>query len=616
MDVVEQIKERLDIVEVIGRSVHLQKAGRNLKGLCPFHTEKTPSFFVFPDSQRWRCFGCGRGGDLFTFVMEHEGMDFRSTLEELGRRAGVEIRPRTPEQVQAEAENERLKAAHEAAADYYHRLLLSAPQADFARGYLQRRGFKAETLAGFRLGYSLDDWNALRTALMGQGFTVPELIQAGLLVEKDGGGTYDRFRNRVMLPICDRRGQVIAFGSRTLSDEGPKYMNSPQTPLFDKSQVLFGMDKAGQAIRQREAAIIVEGYMDVMILHQEGCTNVVAPMGTALTESHLKQIQRLTQRFILALDPDAAGIHATLRGLEVARETLERKGQAIFDPRGLVGYQGRLNADIRVVSLPDGLDPDELILQDRARWDALLGGSQPIIRFYFQELLKQVDAREPRGKAQIVDTMLPLLQDLADGVEREAYVREIAGQLGLDERGLQDRLRTREKATAIRQQAAVAKSGHTLSNASLEAHILAILMHYPELLEQVDSELAAMELERVQDEDFSPHYRLIWAAWQDMLAHPEKELEELLPQPLFEEVQSWGSTLSGEASLEQWERDLARTLLRLRESHLREELRQLSDLIREAQAEGDTDALQQLSVAFQARHETLRRIQTALSKRT
>ena len=234
-------------------------------------------------------------------------------------------------------------------------------------------------------------------------------------VERDQGGTYDRFRNRVMIPIRDRRGRVIAFGARALADDQqPKYLNSPQSPVFDKGSVLFGYDTASRAIRQADAAIIVEGYMDVMIPHQAGFKNIVAPMGTALSEAHLKQLQRLTDRYILALDPDAAGIHGTLQGLDTARQTLDRDWDAVFDARGLIGYEGRLKADIRVITMPDGLDPDELVLGDPERWERLIDSSQPVVRFYFQHMLSQGDIGEPKFKARVVDEMLPLLKDVPD----------------------------------------------------------------------------------------------------------------------------------------------------------------------------------------------------------
>jgi len=613
MSVVEKIKERLDLAEIVGRQVQLQKAGRNLKGLCPFHNEKTPSFFVFPDTQRWRCFGCGKGGDIFTFVMEYEGWDFRTALEELGREAGVEVRPLTPTQVKAAAEEDRLRLAMKAATDYYHQLLLSAPQAEKARQYLKRRGFTTETNETFQLGYSLKSWDALRTHLLGKGFTLEELVNAGLLVKKEDGGTYDRFRDRLMIPICDRRSRIIAFGGRVLSPhDEPKYMNSPQTPLFDKSQVLFGLDRASQAIRDSDFVIIVEGYMDVMIPYQEGYKNIVAPMGTALTETHLKQLQRLSRRFILALDPDEAGITATLRGLETARKTLDRNWEAVFDPKGLVGYEGRLNVDIRVLLLPDGLDPDELILQNRGKWQQLLKKAQPVVRFYFEQLLQQEDPNEPKGKARIIDTMLPLLRDISSSVEREAYAQEIALKLGLNAKMLMDRLRAKDRVEAVRRQAVVASTEHNQQPEDKESHVLSILLHFPDLLERVNMSLIEQGLEPLQEIDFTKDGRLIWEAWLEVLGDPRQDLQDLLPGELQEQVTQWQKTPLPEMPMDQWERVVLRTLLLLREKRTREVFNEVQSMIILAQQEGDlkgtdyADTLNQLS-------KTLRSIQKALA---
>jgi len=368
MSVIDEVKSRLDIVEVISAYIPLQKAGRNYKALCPFHSEKTPSFVVFPESERWHCFGaCGEGGDIFTFVMKREGWDFRTALEELARRAGVELRPRTPAQKQAEEEADRLRELLAAAARYYHHLLLHALEAEAVRDYVAKRGLSDETVEQFSLGYSLPGWDNARAYLTEQGYTVDEIIKVGMLVQKaDTGSTYDRFRDRLMIPIRDVKGHVIGFGARTLDPEGvPKYLNSPQTAFFDKSHTLFGLDMARRAIRDEDRAVIVEGYMDVMQAHQAGFSNVVAQMGTALTEAQLRQLQRYTKRLVLALDPDAAGINATLRGVEVAQETLEQEWEPVFDPRGLVGYEGRLGAEIRVLRLPRGQDPDDLIRAGR-----------------------------------------------------------------------------------------------------------------------------------------------------------------------------------------------------------------------------------------------------------
>jgi len=614
MSVVEEIKDKLDVAEYIGRQVQLQKSGRYLKGLCPFHTEKTPSFYVFPDNQRWHCFGCGKGGDLYNFVMEYEGYDFRTALEELARLAGVQLQPRTLEQEQKEDETERLHRLLECAADAYHKLLLTAPQAEHARAYLKQRGFERETIDTFQLGYSIDSWDAQRTHLLGQGFSVEEQLRAGMLVQRDEGGTYDRFRNRLMIPICDRRGRVIAFAGRVLNPEDqPKYMNSPQTALFDKSQVLFGYHLASRAIRDADTAVVVEGYMDVMIPYQAGFRNVVAPMGTALTEAHLKALKRLTQRFILALDPDAAGLHGTLQGLETARRTMDREWQAVFDPHGLVGYEGRLKADIRVMTLPNDLDPDELILQDPQRWEALVASSEPVVRFYFHQLLKQERVDEPKAKSRIVDAMLPLLRDIGSGIEREAYAQEIAASLSLDPRSLLDQLRAKDRVEAVRRQAEVKAPAAAQPSADLESYALKILLRHGELLERIDARLAQAELDPVADEDFEGHYRLIWDAWRKVAHHPELDLEELLPPELYDEVQGWSAAPLPEMTLDQWERDLARVILRLRQRRLQEVKQELDGLIREAQTAGDlrgesyARSLAQLSIQ-------MRRLQHALAR--
>jgi len=616
MNVVDEVKERLDITDFVSRHVQLQKSGRYFKGLCPFHTEKTPSFYVFPDSQRWHCFGCDRGGDIFNFAMEFEGLDFRGALEELARQAGVQLRERTQQEIKAEDEAERLRALLDEAVAYYHALLMSSPQAGPARSYLRDRGFARETVETFQLGYSLESWDAVRTHLLGKGYSIEEQVAAGMLVEREEGGTFDRFRDRVMIPIRDRRGRTIAFGARVLKpDQQPKYMNSPQSLLFDKGTVLFGYDLASRAIRKAGSAIVVEGYMDVMIPHQAGYENVVAPMGTALSEAHLKQLQRLTDRFILALDPDAAGIHGTLSGLDTARKTLDRNWDAVFDARGLIGYEGRLKADIRVLTLPNGMDPDELILQDPQRWEQLVASSQPIVRFYFQHMLSQGDPDEPKTKSRIVDEMLPLLKDIPSSVEREAYAQEIALTLGLDPRTLLDRLRVMDRAQTIRSRVAVRSTQERHPPSDLETHILTVLMHYPELLASVNALLVQSDVAPLSEDDFASQYRLIWASWVQMLEHPELELEDFLPSDMLGLVQDWVNQVLPDRSPSQWERDLMRTVVRIRDKRLREALQQSRIMLRSASAESDLDAISGINQRIVTISDQLRRIQRALAQR-
>lgn len=616
MNVVDEIKERLDIVDLVNRHVHLEKSGRYFKGLCPFHTEKTPSFYVFPDNQSWHCFGCDRGGDIYSFVMELDGLDFRTALEDLARQAGVTLRPQTPQEAQAQDEADRLRALITDAVEYYHKLLMTAPQADHARTYLKERGFTRQTVETFQLGYSMDAWDALRTHLLGKGYKVEEQVKAGMLVQRDDGRTYDRFRNRVMIPIHDRRGRPIAFGGRVLSpDDQPKYMNSPQTVLFDKGKVLFGYHMASRAIRDQDAAIIVEGYMDVMIPHQAGFQNVVAPMGTSLSEAHLKQLQRLTRRFILALDPDSAGIHGTLQGLETARKTLDRDWNAVFDPRGLIGYEGRLKADIRVITMPGDLDPDELVLQDPERWRALVSNSQPVVRFYFQHMLAQGDPDEPKMKSRIVDAMLPLLNDIGDSIEREAYVQEIAQRLSLDPRTLLDRLRAMDRVEAVRTQVAVRESEPAKAPTDLEAHILTVLMKQPEIWNRVNTLLAEAGLDSMHEADFAPQYRLIWSSWVRMIEHPELELDDFLPLDMLERVERWRDRVLPDMSLAQWERDVMRTLLRMRRRDLRRDLEQTRSTLVVAQMEGDHDGMRTMMQKIKQVSEKIRTIDGALSLR-
>ena len=341
MSVTDEIKNRLDIVDVVSETVQLRKSGRNYTGFCPFHhNTRTPAFVVFPDSQSWRCFGaCAEGGDLFSYVMKRDGWDFKEALHQLAQRAGVQLEEMTPVKKEQRDEEERLTGLLESAADYFHQLLLHAPQAKFARQYVADRALEEETVATFRIGYALDSWDACRNHFNAQGYDDQMLLKAGLLTEnEEKNSRYDRFRNRLMFPIRDHTGRVVGFGARTLDKDGiPKYLNSPQTALFDKSNLLYGLDLARRHIREARQAVIVEGYMDAIQGWQAGFRNIVAQMGTALTETQLRLLKRYTKRFVIALDADAAGVQATMRSLEVAREALDRDVEVRFDARGQIG---------------------------------------------------------------------------------------------------------------------------------------------------------------------------------------------------------------------------------------------------------------------------------------
>ncbi|MGD8732555.1 MAG: DNA primase, partial [Anaerolineales bacterium] len=439
MSVVDQIKDRIDAVEIIGETVKLRKSGKNYTGFCPFHPNKrTPAFAVFPDTGTWRCFGaCNEGGDIFSFLMKKEGWDFPETLRYLAQRAGVELEPRTPEQEQREEELERQREALEAAVTFFRHNLLQTPAGGAVLDYLHSRGLKDETIEFFELGYAPESWEALYAHLKERGFDEADIAEAGLLSERESGGYYDRFRHRIMFPIRDVRGGMVGFGARAVDPDGiPKYLNSPQTPLFDKGRLLYGLDKARKDIRKQDQAVIVEGYMDVIGLSQAGFMNAVSPMGTALTESHLRLLKRYSRRMIMAMDADAAGVQATLRGLEVARESLDRESDPVFNARGLVRHEGRLDADLRIVSLPEELDPDELVLEDPEAWETLIAQAQTIVDYVLDVLSNEYDLEDPKSKALIARQVLPLIEDVADPVERETYRQRLARRLQVDERAL------------------------------------------------------------------------------------------------------------------------------------------------------------------------------------
>ena len=342
---IETIKAKIDVVEEVGLVVALRKAGKSFQGLCPFHNERTPSFCVFPESQTWRCFGCNEGGDVFTFVEKQQGLDFREALRYLAEKAGVAVEEygkSDPEQErQANALKERLRKLNEDAALWFHQVLLRAKDAAEARTYLQSRGISPESVMAFSLGYAPEHRDSLSRYLLGQGYTEFELIDGGLarpremtkeLVGtsasvsgiKQSGGVYDYFRNRIIFPIRDMRGRVIGFGGRALGEGQPKYLNSPQTALFEKNNVLYALDMARDAIKLAKQVVIVEGYVDAVIAHQYGTKQTVACIGSAITEKHIQQLKKLTKQVTLALDPDAAGVAATEHGIQEALKAFDR----------------------------------------------------------------------------------------------------------------------------------------------------------------------------------------------------------------------------------------------------------------------------------------------------
>jgi DNA primase len=430
MSAADEIKARLDIVNYIQQYAPLKRAGKSWKACCPFHNERTPSFVVNPDTQTWRCFGqCAEGGDVISFAMKKNGWTFSEALLELGRLTGVEVRQRSPEEKQRDDRLDSLRGLMQSAADGFHEALMNPADAGAAAALAyvrEKRGFSDETIQQYKIGYALPGWTTMLDYLKQLGFSEAQIIETGMAVRNDNGRVYDRFRNRLMIPIRDERGRVIGFGARALAaEDNPKYLNSPQTPLFDKSKTLFGLDMAKSVIRESETAVIVEGYMDAIQAHQAGFRNVVAQMGTAMTETQIRLLSRMARKIILALDSDAAGQNATRRSLETARAALQ------------ADYAGRLQLDMRVLHIPGAKDPDELIRETPDQWSALVAEAMPVADFVIDMEMAALPANPSlQEREAVARRVLPMLVASENDLYKRDNIQKLALRLRIVERDL------------------------------------------------------------------------------------------------------------------------------------------------------------------------------------
>lgn len=428
-DVINRIRDRADIVEIVQAHLSLAKAGQHWKGLCPFHSEKTPSFTVSPSRQMFHCFGCGEGGNVFTFLMKIEGSSFPTVVRALGEKLGIRVeeKPASPAAKQRAEQAERLVALNRAAADFFRRMLQADPAAEPARAYLRDRGITAETIERFGIGYAPQSWDGLLKALAKTdkgGWATEDLVAAGLIVAREQGskkpgdasGYYDRFRGRVMLSIRDLQKRIIGFGGRVLDDGVPKYLNSPETPLFRKGRTLYALESAREGIAREDQVVIVEGYFDAIALHQAGLTNVVATLGTALTPEHIEVIRRFTRRVVLLFDPDAAGVRAALRTMD------------LFLGAGL---------SVQVGSLPAGDDPDTFIRSRGVEaFTALIQKAPSLLDFTVAGSLTTDRRGSVDERVHCVKEVMDLLHKLENQVEKNAAILAVSHQLGLDEKVL------------------------------------------------------------------------------------------------------------------------------------------------------------------------------------
>lgn len=461
-DAVSEVKAKLSIEDVISEYVQLKRAGRNLKGLSPFTSEKSPSFMVSPEKQIWHDFSSGRGGDMFTFIQEVEGLDFRGSLELLARKAGVDL-----EQFQGKKgnskEKERLYEALELAAKFYQAQLRGNKTA--LQYLLKKRAFTKETVLLFRLGYSPNTGDALYKFLKQKGYTDQEMTKAGL-VTKRYRGPGDMFRGRIMVPLSDASGRVVGFTARLLLDnpEAPKYINTPATLLYDKGRQVYGLHLAKDSIRKGGFGVVVEGNLDVIASHQAGVKNVVAAAGTALTENHLKDLSRFASDIRFAFDSDRAGINATERAIPLAQ---------------------KVGVNVSIISIPDGKDPDELVRKDPALWQAAIDKHQYAVDWLIDRYKNLLDLKSGKGKREFTDVVLQIIRRLADKVEQDHYISELAKIIGVSADAVRAKLNEAPKSQTrlkrVKSEGLKVEDKVTVELRKTEQHLLSLLLMQPSL---------------------------------------------------------------------------------------------------------------------------------------
>ncbi len=592
MSVTDEIKAQIDIVDLVSESVALQRSGQTFKARCPFHAEKTPSFVVDPRRQTWRCFGaCAEGGDAFSWVMKREGVEFREALTRLAQRAGVRLEPRSPESEARDEARKRLLAANEAALAWW-RQLLEAQEGQTARDYLAQRGLDAESVEQFAIGVAPSEPDGLSRRLGARGFRSEELERAGLVVVTEQGPR-DRFRDRLMFPIRSARGELVGFGGRTLIDEPAKYVNTPESPLFEKRSLLYGLNLARDAIRRAGHVIVVEGYTDVISAHTHGTPQTVASMGTSLTESQLKLLEPLTRDIRFALDADTAGASATQRSKEAARAALAFAGKVVVESGGPT-YPGRSTEeafDFRVIRLPQGNDPDALIRSDPQLWSQLIDEAPPLVDWVLDRIRVLHDLDSPGGRSSYAVEATSFLASVDSPFLRTEYQNRLARELGVDVSELPRPPRSRQR----RYEANVpAEEQETWKRPVdlVQEYLVQLAIHRREAADELDSdvlnliegaelrEILAARLTRGDDTD-----------WQDQLLASTRDLAE----SLLKEAQDLPPMTEDDARLAA--RDVTQRLITLR---TRESLRLQSQNIARIEEQLDRSAVAEAAAAFNA----------------
>jgi DNA primase len=579
--VTEEIKARVDLVELIGSTVQLKRVGSQYRGLCPFHSEKTPSFYVRPQTQSWHCFGCNKSGSAFDWLMEREHLEFGEALRTLATMTGVALPERRDPEV--EDQTRRLFTILERAQIYYSGLLWGSG-ATRAREYLERRGLTDETLRTFGMGYA-PQGNGLLQYLERDGFSEQELQAAGVIGVTDEGRQYDFFRERVLFPIRDGQGRTIAFGGRSLDDAAtPKYLNSRDTLLFHKQETLFAFDLARKPMAQERQVVIVEGYMDAAMAHQHGYRNVVATLGTAVTDRHLRLLRRQVEEIVLALDADAAGQAATWRALQVADESLRSGLTPVVGPNQ---QKQRFVADrsvrLRILALPNAKDPDELIRSDARAWPALVQSALPVVDFVLQRLEARYDLKTAQGKGAAAEEIAEVLAGIASPIEQDHYTNEVATRLKVEPAAVRRLLRGKRQRTAAPVQPARQQPVEVRGDND-DDYLLALLLRLREVPDIVSAPTGDFEF--MLSETRALHEALGGETPAGLEPYAERARRRLADV----------ERLSTPDLL----KDIAQTRLRIKKRRLERKIKEISSLGDDAEVRGLMSQLSQLAQAIGA----------------
>ena len=598
----EEIKSKLDVVDVIKEYIQIKPAGTSFRGLCPFHNEKNPSFMVSPEKQIWHCFGCAKGGDIFAFVMEIEGITFAESLRMLAQKAGVKLEHQNPKL--ASQKNRILDIIEISAKHFYDNL--QGKGGEKAQEYLTGRGLKDEIIEEWEIGYSKESWDDLFNYLKKQGFNENEIFLAGMTVKRDKmSGFYDRFRGRIMFPIKDINGNTVAFTARVMpggDDKQGKYINSPQTPVYDKSKLLFGLDKAKIEIKKKELAVLVEGQMDVITAHQHGFRNIIASSGTSLTVEQINLLKRYSTNIALAFDMDNAGEMASERGMKTAMQ---------------------MDMNIKVVEVPNGKDPDECIKQSPEVWEKAVEDAKPMMQYYFDKVISKLNLENIEHKRQAVRKLLPIIGELSSKIEQDYWVKSLSELIDIQEYVLRETLAKALSAkTSKKEFGRAEKKTEPIADRSEERSsqiLLALLLKFPNLIEVAVNRIQPDQLIGRDSQDL---YRSVIIFYNNIV-ETHNDLEAVETEINYKKLRNWLENefgtenansepqtrllekvaVLGDCDFVDYEPDQAmgemlRILSVLKKNHLNLRMREIEKMISQAEKEKDSGSINELMKEF------------------